>query len=76
MRIILASQSPRRRELLAQMGISKFDILPAQGEEVADRTLPPHLLVEDLALHMAEEILFSELSLTLECPAEKIKERV
>ena len=56
MRIILASQSPRRRELLAQMGIPKFDILPAQGEEVADRTLPPHLLVEELALHKAEEI--------------------
>ena len=56
MRIILASQSPRRRELLAQMGITKFDILPAQGEEVADRTLLPHLLVEELALHKAEEI--------------------
>ena len=56
MRIILASQSPRRRELLVQMGIPKFDILPAQGEEVADRTLPPHLLVEELALHKAEEI--------------------
>ena len=56
MRIILASQSPRRRELLAQMGITKFDILPAQGEEVADRTLPPHLLVEELARQKALEV--------------------
>ena len=56
MRIVLASQSPRRRELLAQMGITEFDILPAQGEEVADRALPPHLLVEELALQKAREI--------------------
>ena len=56
MAIILASQSPRRRELLERMGITKFDILPAQGEEVADPTLPPHLLVEELARQKAMEI--------------------
>jgi len=56
MRIILASQSPRRRELLERMGITKFDILPAQGEETADRTLPPHLLVEELARQKAMEV--------------------
>ena len=33
MKIILASQSPRRRELLERMGISEFEIIPAQGEE-------------------------------------------
>ena len=32
-KIILASQSPRRRELLSRMGITHFDVLPAQGEE-------------------------------------------
>ena len=32
MAIILASQSPRRRELLGQMGISDFIIRPARGE--------------------------------------------
>ena len=36
MRIILASQSPRRRELLERMGVAEFDIIPAQGEEVMD----------------------------------------
>ena len=33
MAVILASQSPRRRELLERMGISDFLIRPAQGEE-------------------------------------------
>ena len=35
MSIILASQSPRRKELLEQMGLS-FEIIPAKGEEEAD----------------------------------------
>ena len=35
MRIILASQSPRRRELLERMGVAEFDIIPAQGEAVS-----------------------------------------
>ena len=33
MRFILASASPRRKELLEQIGV-KFNILPATGEEV------------------------------------------
>ena len=32
MRIILASASPRRRELLTLMGITDFEIVPASGE--------------------------------------------
>lgn len=56
MRIVLASQSPRRRELLERMGITHFDILPARGEEHADPSLPPHLLVEELARQKAMEI--------------------
>ncbi|MDY4953628.1 MAG: Maf family protein, partial [Candidatus Onthomonas sp.] len=34
MAIILASKSPRRRELLAQMGLTDFQIIPAVGEEI------------------------------------------
>lgn len=34
-RIVLASASPRRREILKQVGMD-FDIIPAQGEEVID----------------------------------------
>ncbi len=56
MRIILASQSPRRRELLERMGITKFDIIPAQGEEVADPGLPPQALVEELSRQKCAEI--------------------
>ena len=56
MRIILASQSPRRRELLERMGISEFEIIPAQGEERADPTLPPQRLVEELSRQKAAEI--------------------
>ena len=32
MRIILASASPRRRELLSQLGV-EFEVCPSQGEE-------------------------------------------
>ena len=39
MRIILASQSPRRRELLERMGLSAFQVIPARGEEVMDPSL-------------------------------------
>jgi len=43
-RIYLASRSPRRRDLLKQIGVS-FDVLllredPARGEDVDERTLP------------------------------------
>ena len=54
-RIVLASQSPRRRELLEQMGIARFDIIPARGEEQMDRPLEPGKLVECLALAKARE---------------------
>ena len=56
MRIILASQSPRRRELLERMGLSQFDIIPAQGEERADPALAPAQLVEELSRQKAAEI--------------------
>lgn len=56
MRIILASQSPRRRELLERMGITKFDIIPAKGEEIADPALSPQTLVEALSRQKAAEV--------------------
>ena len=56
MEIILASQSPRRRELLARMGLEKFQVRPARGEEVMDETLPPWQLVERLSRQKAEEV--------------------
>ena len=59
MSIILASQSPRRRELLGQMGISNFIIRPAQGEEKAAPGLSPAQLVEALSLQKGLEVAAS-----------------
>ena len=56
MKIILASQSPRRRELLARMGLEQFEIRPASGEETASPDLPPARLVEELSRQKALEI--------------------
>ena len=54
MRFILASASPRRKELLEQIGV-KFDILPATGEEVITKELPGEEVME-LAKQKAEEV--------------------
>lgn len=56
MKIILASQSPRRRELLERMGLTQFEIRPARGEECADPGLSPARLVEELSIQKAGEI--------------------
>ena len=54
--IILASQSPRRRELLARMGIPHFDVIAAREEEQTDPTLPAGRLVKALAQQKAREV--------------------
>ena len=56
MSIILASASPRRRELMQMLGVRDLVILPAVGEEKADRGLPPAELVKALASHKACEV--------------------
>lgn len=55
-RVVLASGSPRRRELLEQMGILDFEVLPAKGEETAPAGLSPEELVKHLALQKAREV--------------------
>lgn len=52
--IVLASGSPRRKELLEQMGL-EFEICPAKGEEVITKTLPQEV-VEELSRQKAEEV--------------------
>ena len=47
MSIILASQSPRRRQLLGQIGLDHFIVRPARGEEIMDPALSPAQLVEE-----------------------------
>ena len=56
MTVILASQSPRRRQLLGQMGFTDFKICPARGEEVAAPGLTPAQLVEALSHQKAAEV--------------------
>lgn len=56
MSIILASQSPRRRQLLGQIGLDHFIVRPARGEEIMDPALSPAQLVEELSRQKAREV--------------------
>lgn len=53
MNIILASNSPRRRELLGQMGIDRFDIISPDVDERVAAGLSPARIVEELSLRKA-----------------------
>lgn len=53
-RIILASASPRRRELLHQIGV-KFEVMVSRGEEEYTSVLPEEI-VKELALMKAENV--------------------
>lgn len=52
--IILASQSPRRREILRQVGI-QFDVKPSDVEEVITKTAPAEV-VEELSYQKAVDV--------------------
>lgn len=54
MRVILASASPRRREILATFGV-QFEILPADADEHSDIT-DPVALVKELSLRKARAV--------------------
>ena len=54
-KIILASQSPRRRELLSQIGLS-YEVRPSQGEEKIETQIPTDL-VKELSCQKADDIL-------------------
>lgn len=53
-RIILASGSPRRKELLEQVGL-EFEICPAKGEEIITKSIP-HEVVMELSAQKAKEV--------------------
>ena len=55
MRIILASASPRRRELLSQIGL-KFEVIVSDVEEKVTATLP-HEVVCELSRQKAESVM-------------------
>ncbi len=54
LRIILASQSPRRKQLLGQIGIQNFDILVPRADETYDPTLSPEEIVSSICRKKAE----------------------
>ena len=56
MSIILASASPRRKELREMLGVKDMKIIPAKGEEAVPEGLAPGPMVELLALQKAREV--------------------
>jgi len=56
--IILASASPRRRELLTQIGI-EYEVIPSKKEEVITSNIP-NIIVQELARQKAEDIVLKE----------------
>ena len=56
MAIVLASGSPRRKELMEMLGFKDMMIIPAKGEEKADLSLEPGIIVEKLSEAKAQEV--------------------
>ena len=53
--IILASASPRRKELLSQIGI-EYEVIPSNTEEIITSTIPSDIVME-LAKQKAEDVV-------------------
>lgn len=56
MKIVLASASPRRRELLEMLRVKNLEIVPARGPEEPHPELGPEALVMELSRHKAAEV--------------------
>lgn len=56
MEIILASGSPRRRELLERMGVREFTVISPDADESLEEGLPPAEQVERLSRRKAEAV--------------------
>lgn len=56
MKLVLASSSPRRQELLRALGLD-FEVLPSELDERLEEQLPPDQMVETLAAMKAQEVL-------------------
>lgn len=54
LKLVLASQSPRRKKLLTQLGLI-FEILPSNSEEIITSDIPS-TIVEDLSMQKAQEV--------------------
>lgn len=58
MKVILASGSPRRKQLLKQMGL-EFDIVPSKYVEILDENRSPIEIAKKLALGKVKEVATS-----------------
>lgn len=56
MKIVLASASPRRKELMEMLGVQNLEIIPAKGEEKAPENVGPGELVKILSAQKAAEV--------------------
>ncbi|KPC77829.1 hypothetical protein ADL26_01025 [Thermoactinomyces vulgaris] len=54
-KIVLASGSPRRRELLAGLGV-QFEVKTSQVDETFDPSSPPNAVAEELAHRKAKDV--------------------
>ena len=59
MAIVLASASPRRRQLMEMLGVKELRIVPARGEERAPGASGPEELVKALSAAKAREVALS-----------------
>ncbi len=57
--LVLASKSPRRRQLLSELGI-EFKVVPSTKDEVVDKSLPPYEVVMRLAKSKALDVFEKE----------------
>lgn len=71
-KIILASASPRRRELLARMGLD-FVVMPSSVEEVVTRKIPWEIVME-LSSQKARELVYKVAMDTLSSETEEAKD--
>lgn len=55
-RIILASQSPRRRQLLGQIGLEEFEVLSPEADESYDSNWEPEEIVSVISRRKGEAV--------------------
>lgn len=54
-KIILASASPRRKEIMQNLGV-RFEVITSSAEEKISGDLPPHMIVQELAMLKGADI--------------------
>ena len=63
-RVVLASASPRRKQLLAQIGLGQVEVIPSNFAENLSKTLSPFEYVLQTATHKAMQVYEQEIDNT------------